>query len=285
MVKREDQTGKTMVDEVTIRPLESHDDFRQCVALQYEIWGDDFGESAPPSILMVTQKVGGVAAGAFDRSGRLLGFVFGISGVRAGRLAHWSDMLGVREEVRDLGLGRRLKVYQRDRLLQTGIGIAYWTYDPLEARNAHVNLNRLGAFPVEYVPDMYGEVVRSSRLSGLSTDRFIVEWELAHPRVTAAIEGVAIEPSPTATAAPIVNSVREGEASVPYESELVDATAVRVEIPREIHDLKRNSMEMARAWRLSTRRAFVHYLSRGYTVTGFRFDPEGGRCFYTLNKS
>jgi len=284
MKKREDQARQTMDDEVTIRPLESHDDFQQCVALQYEIWGDDFGESAPPSILMVTQKVGGVAAGAFDRGGKLLGFVFGISGVREGRLAHWSDMLGVREEVRDLGLGRRLKLYQRDRLLETGIGVAYWTYDPLEARNAHVNLNRLGALPIEYVPDMYGEVVRSSWLSGLGTDRFILEWELAHPRVAAAVKGVAPEATPTATAAPIVNSVREGEASVPYESELVDAAAVRVEIPREIHDVKRTSMELARAWRSATRRAFVHYLSRGYTVSGFRLEPEGGRCFYTLNK-
>ncbi len=274
-----------MEAEVTIRPLESHDDFQQCVALQYEIWGDDFGESAPPSILLVTQKVGGVAAGAFDRGGKLLGFVFGISGVREGRLAHWSDMLGVREEARDLGLGRRLKVYQRDRLLQTGISVAYWTFDPLEARNAHVNLNRLGALPVEYVPDMYGEVVRSSWLSGLSTDRFVVEWELAHPRVAAAIEGVAPELSPAATRAPIVNSVREGAASPPAESNLADAPAVRVEIPREIHDLKGTSIELARAWRSSTRRAFVHYLSRGYTVTGFRLEPETGRCFYTLNKS
>ncbi len=270
---------------VTIRPLESHDDFRQCVALQYEIWGDDFGESAPPSILMVAQKVGGVAAGAFDSDGKMLGFVFGISGVRGGRLAHWSDMLGVREEARDLGLGRRLKAYQREQLLKTGIHVAYWTYDPLEARNAHVNINRLGALPVEYVPDMYGEIVRSSLLSGLSTDRFVVEWDLDHPRVAAAIAGTALEFPAAATAAPVVNTIWKGGAPMPGEIELVDAAAVRVEVPREVHLVKRTSMELARAWRSATRRAFVHYLSRDYTVTGFRAEREGGRCFYFLGKS
>ncbi|MGD8698819.1 MAG: hypothetical protein PVJ43_05985 [Gemmatimonadales bacterium] len=279
------QESTPTVDDVTIRPLESHDDFRQCVALQYEIWGDDFGESAPPSILMVTQKVGGVAAGAFDSGGRLLGFVFGISGVRGGRLAHWSDMLGVREEARDLGLGRRLKAYQRAQLLETGIDVAYWTYDPLEARNAHVNINRLGALPIEYVSDMYGEIVRSSLLSGLSTDRFVVEWELDHPRVAAAIEGAAPEVYPAAAVAPIVNTVWDGTAPQPCERDLVDAAHVRVEIPREVHDVKRTSLERARAWRASTRRAFAHYMSRGFRVTGFRAEPESGRCFYSLGKA
>lgn len=269
-------------DGVTIRPLESHDDFRQCVALQYEIWGEDFGESAPPSILMVTQKVGGVAAGAFDADGKLLGFVFGISGVRGGRLAHWSDMLGVREEARDLGLGRRLKAYQRERLLEVGIDVAYWTYDPLESRNAHVNINRLGARPVEYVPDMYGEIVRSSLLSGLSTDRFVVEWELNHPRVAEAMAGAARQLPAAAVTAPIVTSIVEAGRPVPRHLELVDAAIVRIEIPREIHAVKRASMELAATWRSSTRRAFLHYLPRGYAVLGFQLDPTSERCFYVL---
>jgi predicted GNAT superfamily acetyltransferase len=164
-------------DEFTIRPLESHDDFLQCVALQHETWGADFVDSVPPSILQVCQKVGGVAAGAFDGEGRLVGFVFGLSGVRHGRLAHWSDMLAVREELRGRGLGQRLKAFQLSLLLERGIEVAYWTYDPLEAGNANININRLAAFPVEYVPDMYGEAT-STLHAGLSTDRFVVEWWL-----------------------------------------------------------------------------------------------------------
>lgn len=267
------------VDEITIRPLESHDDYRQCVSLQYEIWGEDFGESVPPSILMVTQRVGGVAAGAFDAGGYLLGFVFGIGGVREGRPVHWSDMLAVRETVRDQGLGRRLKAYQRERLLENGIEVAYWTYDPLEARNAHVNINRLGARPIEYVPDMYGNVIRGPLLAGLSTDRFIVEWELGDPRVEAALAG---ELATVVSDTPIVNAETGHDAPVPQELTLPHAGEVRVEIPADVHAVKSASLGLARAWRDTTRRAFLYYMAAGYLVTGFRRDPQSGRCFYSL---
>lgn len=270
------------VDEITIRPLESQEDYRQCVSLQVEIWGEDFGECAPPSLLMATQKVGGVAAGAFDAGGRLLGFVFGIGGVRDGRPVHWSDMLGVREEVRGLGLGRQLKIYQRERLLANGIQVAYWSYDPLEARNAHINMNRLGARPIEYVPDMYGEAVRGSLLAGLSTDRFIVEWELTHSRVAEALAGGEPEQLVGSTGAPIVNTKTIAGNPVPRELVLPDAPEVRVEIPADIQAVKDESPELARAWRGTTRRALVDYMSRGHRVTGFGRDPEAGRCFYLL---
>ncbi len=268
-----------MSDEITIRPLQSLDDYRRCVALQYEIWGDDFGECAPPSLLMATQQVAGVAAGAFDADGELLGFVFGIGGLRDGRPAHWSDMLGVRAGHRDHGLGRRLKAYQRECLLENGILVAYWTYDPLEARNAHVNINRLGARPVEYVPDMYGEIERGSLLSGLSTDRFIVEWELDHPRTEAALAGAS---APAASNAPVVNSEMGAEASVPQLLALPDVGAVRIEIPVDLHVVKSESLDLAKLWRETVRRAFLHYMDRGYLVTGFQCEADSGRCFYLL---
>ncbi len=271
------------LDSITIRPLESQDDYRQCVALQYEIWGSDFGECVPPSILMATQQVGGVAAGAFDPDGRLVGFVFGLSGVRGGRPAHWSDMLGVREEGRDLGVGRRLKAYQRERLLERGIEVAYWTYDPLEARNAHLNLNRLGARVIEYVPDMYGEAVSGSLLAGLSTDRFVVEWPLADPRVEAALAGQAPAAPEGWSRAPIVNAELVDGAPRPREPDLPAAPAVRVEVPEDIHRVKRSSIEEARAWRATTRRAFLHYMARGYEVSAFRREPDSERCFYTMS--
>jgi predicted GNAT superfamily acetyltransferase len=234
---------------------------------------------------MVTQKVGGVAAGAFDADGKLLGFVFGISGVREGRLAHWSDMLGVREEARDLGLGRRLKVYQREVLLANGIDVAYWTYDPLEARNAHVNINRLGALPSEYVPDMYGEVVRSTRLAGLSTDRFVVKWELSHRRVEAAIAGQSPEVPAHAISASIANAEAESGRPIQHEVGRPEGESVRIEVPADLHSVKARSMEEARAWRLATRDAFLHYLPAGYHVIGFHRDAESGRCFYLLTEA
>src|SRR5262249_6108148 len=117
--------------------------------------------------------VGGLAAGAFDRGGELLGFVFGVSGVRDGELVHWSHMLGVRESARNLGLGRMLKEHQRVALAKLGIRRVFWSFDPLMAKNAYFNFNRLGASVVEYVPDMYGTTASPLHL-GLPTDRLVV---------------------------------------------------------------------------------------------------------------
>jgi predicted GNAT superfamily acetyltransferase len=271
-------------DEFTIRPLESRDDFLQCVALQHETWGADFEECVPPSILQVSQKVGGVSAGAFDAEGRLVGFVFGLSGVRHGRLAHWSDMLAVREELRGRGLGQRLKAYQLSQLLQRGIEVAYWSYDPLEAGNANININRLAAFPVEYVPNMYGHV--PGRLhAGLDTDRFVVEWWLADPMVGAALaSSPSAEETDPGADVPIVNTEIVDGAPAPRELELPDATPVRVEVPWDIQAIKKSSMETAESWRANTRRALMHYQGRAYRVTGFQRDPDARRCFYVLTR-
>lgn len=271
-------------DDFTIRPLESRDDFLQCVALQHETWGEDFEECVPPSILQVGQKVGGVAAGAFDSEGRLVGFVFGLSGVRHGRLAHWSDMLAVREELRGRGLGQRLKAYQLSQLLEHGIEVAYWTYDPLEAGNANININRLSAFPVEYVPNMYGHVPGKLH-AGLTTDRFVVEWWLTDPQVGAALAGSpSAEETDAGADAPVVNTKIVDGAPAPRELELPDATPVRVEIPWDIQATKTTSMETAESWRVNTRRALMHYQGRAYRVTGFQRDTDARRCFYVLSR-
>lgn len=271
-------------NEFTIRPLESRDDFLQCVALQHETWGEDFEECVPPSILQVSQKVGGVSAGAFDADGRLVGFVFGLSGVRHGRLAHWSDMLAVREEYRGRGLGQQLKAFQLSQLLERGIEVAYWTYDPLEAGNANININRLAAFPVEYVPNMYGHVPGKLH-AGLDTDRFVVEWWLTDPQVSAALEGsTPAEGTDAAADAPIVNAEVVDGVLTPRELDLPDATPVRVEIPWDIQAIKKTSMETAKAWRANTRRAVMHYQGRAFRVTGFQREPEERRCFYVLTR-
>jgi predicted GNAT superfamily acetyltransferase len=174
-------TGKTPAnaDAVVLRAFASRSDYDQAVTLQRDTWGQDFTECVPASILQISQKVGGVAAGAFDAANRLIGFVYGISGLRDGRPAHWSHMLAVYPEYRGRRLGTRLKALQRDLLLAEGIDVAYWTYDPLIAGNAHLNINLLGALPIEYVPDMYGSNTGSDLHSGLGTDRFVVEWNLA----------------------------------------------------------------------------------------------------------
>lgn len=275
------ETQKSDAD-IEIRALSTHDEFRACVAMQREIWGEGFGEVVPASILMVAQKVGGVCAGAFDRNGEMVGFVFGISGVRAGRFVHWSDILGVRNTHRNRGIGYRLKLFQREYLLQQGVETVYWSYDPLEARNANLNLNKLGAVICEYVKDMYASE-DSDLHRGLGMDRFIVAWHLRDPRVRKLVAGE--EPAPVFAPgnAPIVNSERSAAGEpLPAERDLPAAARVLVEIPADIQRTKQSSPELGARWRSCTRRAFLHYLGQGYRVHAFRREAKSGRWFYLL---
>jgi predicted GNAT superfamily acetyltransferase len=308
---------------VTLRPLASHDDYHACYELQLVTWGRDFQEGVPPSVLKISQRVGGIAAGAFAAGGELLGYVYGLTGVRPPgssrsaaavparglparpELFHWSHMLAVAPEARNLGLGTRLKLYQRELLLPLGVEVVEWTYDPLEARNAHLNLNRLGAEVVEYVEDMYKGEMGSELARGIGTDRFIVAWRIADERVRDALERLglegdghraggagaaaktagpperfldapAIEPAPAGTGGRAGNADEAGKA---VEPPLPAAPRVRIEIPARIQEFKEQQPERALAWRLGTRRAFQAYLARGYQVTAFWRDAAG-RCWY-----
>jgi predicted GNAT superfamily acetyltransferase len=168
--------------EVVIRDLVSHDDRERCVALQEATWGRGFSERVPAAILQVGPKVGGVTAGAFLADGRLAGFVFGLTGIRHGVLAHWSDMLAVVPDLQGSSIGTRLKDYQRARCEALGVKVIYWTFDPLVARNAHLNLNKLGARIDEFVGNMYG-VTDSTQMGPLPTDRFVAAWDLDDFRI------------------------------------------------------------------------------------------------------
>ncbi|MEE8142321.1 MAG: GNAT family N-acetyltransferase [Planctomycetota bacterium] len=261
---------------IELRSLKSEADYRQCVALQRETWGENFLEVIPPTMLIASQQVGGICAGAFDNGGQLLGFVFGICGPRQGRLVHWSHMLAVHRHLQGHGLGRRLKSYQRDQLLEMGIATVYWTYDPLVARNAHLNLNRLGARPIVYEENIYGEDT-GSELHSLGTDRFVVEWRLSDPEVERALNsGLSVDES-TVGAAPVVNP----EAQV---TEFSLQPSVRVEVPFDIQRVQDESVEVAHRWRSSTRQAFVRYLTEGYSVVGFHRETGSQRCFYVMKR-
>ena len=266
--------------QIRIRPLESRAEYEACVALQRDIWGEDFQDVVPATILMVSQQVGGLASGAFDTDGRLVGFVFGISGLRDGVTAHWSDMLAVRPEGRGLGLGRRLKLHQRDLLLAIGVERVYWTFDPLVAGTARLNLTRLGATPTEYVSNMYGHT-GSLLHRGLDTDRFIVEWRLRDPVVERVLAGEPGRLPKAAQAGPIVTIDPAGS---PGDTPLPDAPWVRVELPADIDQLKAEAPEQARRWQLSLRRAFTTFLNaRGARVAGVCTDAATGRWFYTVD--
>lgn len=258
---------------VEIRLVSTAREYAACVELQRETWGAGYQGVVPATILDLANKLGGVVAGAF-LDDRLLGFVFGMAGWEDGRPIHWSHMLAVRAEVRDLGAGRRLKEFQREQVAVRGAEVMYWTYDPLVARNAHLNLNRLGARVERYVVDMYPG--SGSDLHDFGTDRFVVAWNVAPPAVTLPVARPNGKGAPRVEA-PVVNPMEGDRPSMPRA---LDAPAVRVEIPSDVFA----APELASAWRASTRRAFTHALERGYRVVAFERDPRSGRCFYVLTR-
>jgi len=271
---------RTDPDGLTFRSFSSLADYQACVELQRATWGREFSDVVPLSILKITQKAGGIAAGAFSAGGHLLAFVYGLTGFVDGRPFHWSHMLAVDAAARDLGLGTRLKLYQRDLLLPAGVEEVRWTFDPLEARNAHLNFNHLGAEVAEYVEEMYEGEEGSELFAGIGTDRFILSWKIAGERVERDLADHRAGSAEPFREAPVVNP---GAAIL----DLPDPPRVRIEIPESIQDRKAARPEEAAAWRASTRRAFEAYLGLGYRVETFYREPAATlerRCFYGLER-
>jgi len=254
--------------EFIVRDLTTAADLDACVALQEEVWGAGFSERVPAALLRVALRVGAVLGGAFDADGRLLGHIFGLTGVRDRRVIHWSDMMAVHPNARDRGIGEALKRYQRDTLLDRGVTVAEWTFDPLESRNAHLNFARFATIAREYIRDFYASS-DSPMHSGMPTDRLIVTWELDSPRVTDRLAGRTHAGPPTD--AVLLNPVSHNGSLTLSEPPRLDSDAAHLllAIPSDIQSIKLASMPAALEWRQITREAFEHYLGRNYCVTDF----------------
>lgn len=260
-----------MPGEITLRPLTSLEEYQACTDLQEEVWGRGFSEKVSAAILMIANRLGGLAAGAFDEEGILQGFVFGLTGVIDGKLVHWSDMLAVRSEEMDRGLGTRLKRYQREVLLERGVREMRWTFDPLQGRNAYLNFCKLGIVCREYVENMYGET-DSPLHRGVGTDRLVAIWDLGSARAETRREKVANGPPLEGLShVPQVLPFLEGG---PFPSPgapilgLGDP-ALLLAVPGVIDAMMEGDMPLAIRWREATREAFVHYFSRGYEARKF----------------
>jgi len=225
------------------------EEFQRCVELQREIWGEDDLEVEPATLFVVASETGGQVLGAFDDD-RLVGFTLAIVGFVNGRVFLHSHMTGVLKEYRDRGVGRALKLFQRDEALGRGVRLVVWTFDPLETRNAHFNLNRLGAISRKYLPNHYG-VTTSPLHWGLPTDRLWVEWQLDAARTVAAVQDLATEP---------------------------EAGAAQIELPGELESWKRDDLARVAQVQTRIRNEFMGWFARGYAAVGVR-KTAGGAAY------
>jgi predicted GNAT superfamily acetyltransferase len=239
-------------DRIAIRKCETLAEFKACVALQKEVWNFDDVDLVPLRIFVVSQKIGGQIIGAFD--GReLVGFVFSIPGERCGRAYLHSHMLAVRKTWRDHGLGRRLKLAQRDDALEKSTELIEWTFDPLEIKNAHLNLARLGAIARRYSVNHYGD--SSSPLQGgLPTDRLVAEWWLKSKRV--------------------VNLLDRGQSPE-------FAVEERIAVPAPIYAWKASAGERSKAAEVQVRNReeFLRVFPQGLAALGYERDASGNGAF------
>ena len=233
---------------IVVRKCDSLSEFQDCVRLQREVWGETDLEIEPAAMFVVASHSGGQVLGAFDGN-RLVGYTLAVAGWRDNRPYLHSHHTGIDPQFRDHGIGRRLKLFQREEALARGIRLIEWTFDPLELRNAHFNLNRLGAIARRYLPNLYG-VTTSPLHRGLPTDRLVAEWHLDSPRVIAAIGGIVPERADACTT---------------------------IGLPAQLEQWKLGNAASIADVQAQLREAFGKGFARGYAALGFRAQTAGSQ--------
>jgi predicted GNAT superfamily acetyltransferase len=274
-------------DEVSIRPARDRADFDACCLLQRAVWGLADLDITSPIQLIASQHAGGSVLLAETGDGGGVGFAYAFPALRGGVPHLHSDMLAVLPEYRRRGLGARLKWAQREDALARSLALITWTFDPLQARNAHLNLRRLGARATEFLEDFYG-ITSSSLHHGLPTDRLLVRWELQAPHVLELAAAAAPPGTVAAPSLPRINEVKwQAGWAVSSEPRLdLDEPGLLLEIPPEFDVIHQSAPRVAADWHGKVRRALRAYFGRGYVASDFAPTEEGGRRrpFYVLTK-
>jgi predicted GNAT superfamily acetyltransferase len=239
-------------DPVVIRSCHGLKELRACVALQKEVWNFTDAELIPLRMFVVAEKVGGQVMGAFAGS-EMVGFALSVPGTRSGHVYLHSHMLAVRKDQRNNGLGRRLKLLQREDALARGIELIEWTFDPLEIKNAYLNIEKLGAITRRYNINQYG-ITSSPLQGGLPSDRLIAEWWLKSKRVETLL-GTGKNP--------------------PAEIEM------KIEVPAQIYEWKAAPETRAQAQQLQerNREQFLRAFAEGLAVLGYERDAASNGKF------
>jgi predicted GNAT superfamily acetyltransferase len=246
----------TTTGEVTIRKCEALAEMQACFALQKEVWKFADADLIPVRMFVVAAKIGGQVIGAFvqrNDANELIGFALAIPGMRNGHSYLHSQMLAVREQYRNGGLGRRMKLHQREDALARGFELMEWTFDPLEIKNAYLNIEKLGAIARRYNVNQYG-ITSSPLQGGLPTDRLVAEWWMKSKRVEAVLAD-----APRAE----------------FECR------ARIEVPAAIYEWKADAATRAQALAVqgSNRERFHRAFAEGLSVLGYERDERGNGRF------
>jgi predicted GNAT superfamily acetyltransferase len=235
-------------DGVVIRHCHGIEEFEGCVRIEREVWKSSDIDLVPIPLFVVASETGGQVLGAFQGA-NLVGFTLAIAGWRGRKLFLHSHMTAVLDGNRDRGVGRRLKLFQREDALARGIGLVEWTFDPLVTKNAYFNFRRLGAIARRYLPNAYG-ITTSPLHASLPTDRLVAEWRLRSDRVLRVLAGKkAVAP----------NSKR----------------AVRIAIPSNLEKLRSSDPVQARQIQSEVRAEFLKWFGKGYAATGVMPSKDG----------
>jgi predicted GNAT superfamily acetyltransferase len=238
---------------IEIRKLTQNQEFVEAVKLQKSIWGFDEVDLLPVRLFVTASKIGGHSFGAYDGD-RMIGFCVAIPGIKPGAKGYLhSHMLGVMKEYRDAGLGRKLKLAQRQDALRQGVDLMEWTFDPLEIKNAFFNIERLGAIVRRFVLNQYG-TTSSPLNAGLPTDRCTAEWWLESDRVKTLLVG----------------------GDVTHEN-----IVARIPITNDIYQIKAANFAQAREIQMRVADQFLENFSKNLAVTGFERSAENGTYLFS----
>ena len=316
------QSPDYQIPVISYRDLTTLEEFAEVVRLERVIWGPAYDDVVPVPILAVSVHSGGILIGAYDparasgspraassgderrtpndeRSETMIGFVYSLPGIKDGKPTQWSHMAGVLPDYQSHGIGFQLKLLQRERALAAGLDLIQWTYDPLQAMNAHLNFAKLGIVCDEYAVNIYG-VSASPLHGGNPTDRFVADWWIRKPhverRLTPAAQdspkvaqgfspAMVIRDQSVADAGRINRAKQTGDRFECVDVDLtLDARRLLVEIPMGFTETLSNAPDLALAWRMATREIFTTYFGRGYRAVDFFLDRPARKGAYLLTR-
>lgn len=274
---------------ITFKQLRTLEDLAPCEGLQEAVWKFNKADIIPSRFMRILCKHGGFAMGAFDGEA-MIGFLFGVPAIHYGRPSQHSHMMAVLPEYRNQNVGFRLKIAQREEALSRNIDLITWAFDPLQSKNAHLNINKLGVIACSYDINLYGEETSSKLHSGLGTDRLLAEWWLVSDKVKAIMDGqnqevTKIQPEKGLN----INRTKRDEQRllIPVGSDLTLTNDILfLEIPDDIEGMKVSNIQIAREWRELVQKALLHYFEAGYYINSLQVEQDGNtrRIYYVLQR-